>query len=226
MSLPDAFAGQDKPEGIYAKAGLTPRDCRRGVRGSRQVGAGAPRAALMREPSRGRMDDCEQRGVYHSVRVASGSSATLVTGASGFVGSAIAAALRRNGRHKVVAFVRSSSSRVNLDPRDAVVEGDLTDRASLAAALRGVRFLFHAAADYRLWARRPDEITRNNVEGTRLIMEEALRAGVERIVYTSSVATLKLTEGALAGRIIGWRRTRRSALTNGARSPLNASSRR
>ena len=65
----------------------------------------------------------------------------------------------------------------------------------MAAALKGVRFLFHAAADYRLWARNPEEIVRNNVEGTRLIMEEALRAGVERIVYTSSVATLKLADG-------------------------------
>jgi len=77
-------------------------------------------------------------------------------------------------------------------------EGDLRDRASLAAALKGVRYLFHAAADYRLWARNPDEIRRNNVEGTRLIMEEALNAGVERIVYTSSVATLKLGVGGTA----------------------------
>src|SRR6185437_8105506 len=61
-----------------------------------------------------------------------------------------------------------------------------------------VRFLFHAAADYRLWAKDPEEIRRNNVEGTRLIMEEALRAGVERIVYTSSVATLRLDEGVAA----------------------------
>ena len=77
-------------------------------------------------------------------------------------------------------------------------EGDLRDRASLAAALKGVRYLFHAAADYRLWARNPEEIRRNNVEGTRLIMEEALNAGVERIVYTSSVATLKLGVGGTA----------------------------
>ncbi len=77
-------------------------------------------------------------------------------------------------------------------------EGDLCDRASLAAALKGARFLFHAAADYRLWSRNPNEIERNNVEGTRLVMEEALSAGVERIVYTSSVATLKLTDGAAA----------------------------
>ena len=124
-------------------------------------------------------------------------SPVLVTGASGFLGSAIAAALRARG-DDVRVLVRPSSPRANLDPADTVCEGDLRDRASLAAALKGVRFLFHAAADYRLWARDPEEIRRNNVEGTRLIMEEALSAGVERIVYTSSVATLKLTEGAAA----------------------------
>src|SRR5580658_3227038 len=124
-------------------------------------------------------------------------SLVLVTGASGFVGSAIAAALRARG-HDVQTLVRPSSPRTNLDPRDSAREGDLRDRPSLAAALKGVRFLFHAAADYRLWARNPEEIHRNNVEGTRLIMEEALRAGVERIVYTSSVATLKLARDAAA----------------------------
>jgi dihydroflavonol-4-reductase len=120
-------------------------------------------------------------------------STVLVTGASGFLGSAIAAALRARG-DDIRVLVRRSSPRANLDPADAVCEGDLRDRASLAAALKGVRFLFHAAADYRLWARDPEEIAHNNVEGTRLIMEEALRAGVERIVYTSSVATLKLMD--------------------------------
>ena len=124
-------------------------------------------------------------------------STVLVTGASGFLGSAIAAALRARG-HDVRALVRASSPRTNLNPADAVCEGDLRDRASLAAALKGVGFLFHAAADYRLWARNPEEIAHNNVEGTRLIMEEALSAGVQRIVYTSSVATLKLADGAAA----------------------------
>jgi dihydroflavonol-4-reductase len=124
-------------------------------------------------------------------------SRVLVTGASGFLGSAIAAALRARG-HNVQTLVRPSSPCTNLDPRDGLMVGDLGDRASLAAALKGVRFLFHAAADYRLWARNPEEIYRNNVEGTRLIMEEALVAGVERVVYTSSVATLKLAGGAVA----------------------------
>jgi dihydroflavonol-4-reductase len=95
-------------------------------------------------------------------------------------------------------LARPSSPRTNLNPADILCEGDLRDRASLATALKGARFLFHAAADYRLWARDPEEITRNNLAGTRLIMEEALRAGVERIVYTSSVATLKPIEGGSA----------------------------
>ena len=124
-------------------------------------------------------------------------STVLVTGASGFLGSAIAAALRARG-DDVRVLVRPSSPRANLSPADTVFEGDLRDRASLKAALKGVRFLFHAAADYRLWARDPEEIARNNVEGSRLIMVEALGAGVERIVYTSSVATLKLADGAAA----------------------------
>ena len=124
-------------------------------------------------------------------------STVLVTGASGFLGSAIAAALRARG-HEVRVLVASIEPAHQSQPRRHLCEGDLRDRASLAAALKGARFLFHAAADYRLWARNPEEILRNNVEGTRLIMEEALSAGVERIVYTSSVATLKLADGAAA----------------------------
>ena len=121
-------------------------------------------------------------------------SPVLVTGASGFVGSAIAATLRAAG-HRLRVLLRPSSPRANISPLDTVYEGDLRDRSSLAAALKGVRFVFHAAADYRLWARDPEDLVRNNIEGTRLVMEEALRAGVERIIYTSSVATLRLTDG-------------------------------
>jgi dihydroflavonol-4-reductase len=124
-------------------------------------------------------------------------SIILVTGASGFLGSAIANALRTRG-HDVRVLARPSSPRTNLNPADTLFEGDLRDRASVAAALKGARYLCHAAADYRLWARDPEEIARNNLEGTRLIMEEALSAGVERIVYTSSVATLKVLEGGSA----------------------------
>jgi len=122
-----------------------------------------------------------------------GEGLMLVTGASGFVGSAIAIAARKAG-YRVRVLVRPSSPRTNIQPDDEVVIGDICDRASLAQALRGVRYLAHAAADYRLWSRSPDEIIRTNLEGTRYLMEEALRAGVERIVYTSSVATLELQD--------------------------------
>lgn len=117
----------------------------------------------------------------------------LVTGASGFVGSAIANAARAAG-YRVRVLVRRSSPRTNIHADDEVIVGDICDRASLLPALRGVRYLVHAAADYRLWSPVPDEIIRTNVEGTRCLMEEALRAGVERVVYTSSVATLALRD--------------------------------
>jgi dihydroflavonol-4-reductase len=141
--------------------------------------------------------------VTHFARCSAGAqdernaSRVLVTGASGFVGSAIAAAVRARG-YRLRVLVRRSSPRGNLGQNDIICEGDLRDRASLAAALKGASFLFHAAADYRLWARDPAEIARTNVGGTRLVMEEALRAGVERIVYTSSVATLRLRDGIAA----------------------------
>jgi dihydroflavonol-4-reductase len=119
-----------------------------------------------------------------------GGDLTLVTGASGFVGSAVMRALLAEGR-AVRVLVRPASPRRNLEGLAVqVVEGDLADPASLAPAMAGVRHLFHVAADYRLWARNPEEIVRNNREGTRAVMTAALNAKVERIVYTSSVATL------------------------------------
>ena len=69
-----------------------------------------------------------------------------------------------------------------------------------ARAMAGIRHVFHVAADYRLWARDPNEIYATNVEGTRIVMQEALRAGAERIVYTSSVATLALRADGTPGR--------------------------
>ena len=121
-------------------------------------------------------------------------SSVLVTGASGFVGSAVANALRREG-YRVRVLIRRSSPQTNIDPADELVFGDILDRASVAAAVTGMRYVVHAAADYRLWAPSSTELLRTNVEGTRIVMDEALRAGTERIVHTSSVATFDLRNG-------------------------------
>jgi dihydroflavonol-4-reductase len=120
-----------------------------------------------------------------------GADVVLVTGATGFVGSGVARALAARG-HRVRALVRRGSPRSNLEGFDVEpVEGDMLDRASVERALKDARYLFHVAADYRLWAKDPQEIIRNNLEGTGAVMEAAKASGLERIVYTSSVATLK-----------------------------------
>jgi len=114
----------------------------------------------------------------------------LVTGATGFVGAAVARALSAAG-WQVRVLARSGSNRSNLQsPAWEVVEGDLADLQSLERALEGCTGLFHAAADYRLGARDPTQLYRTNVEGTRRILSAARTAGVTRIVYTSSVATI------------------------------------
>lgn len=121
---------------------------------------------------------------------------TLVTGGTGFVGSAVVRRLLRDG-HRVRVLARATSDRSNLQGLDVeVVEGDLTNAASLLPACDGCDALFHVAADYRLWAPVPKELYCANVEGTRAILGAAKRAGVPRIVYTSSVATLGIpTDG-------------------------------
>jgi len=116
----------------------------------------------------------------------------LVTGATGFVGSAVARALVRDG-WQVRALVRAGADRSNLAGMDLeVAVGDLTDSASLEPAVQGCSAVFHVAADYRLWAPQPEQLYRANVDGTRNIIDCARRAGVQRIVHTSSVATIGL----------------------------------
>src|SRR5207248_3100846 len=124
--------------------------------------------------------------------VSTSAKPVLVTGATGFVGTAVARALIATGR-PVRALCRPSSDRRNLTGLDLeIAEGSLEDVASLASAVAGCGTVYHVAADYRLWVRDPQAMYRANVEGTCALMTAALGAGVERVVYTSSVATLGL----------------------------------
>jgi dihydroflavonol-4-reductase len=115
---------------------------------------------------------------------------TLVTGATGFVGSHVARQLVSAGQ-SVRVLVRPNS---NLEALAGLhveyFEGDLSDQESLERAMHGIRRVFHVAADYRLWTPRPEEIYEINVEGTRKLLAAARHARVERIVYTSTVATI------------------------------------
>ena len=116
----------------------------------------------------------------------------LVTGATGFVGGNLARALVHRG-YEVRALVRrpdSAPALERLDVQEAI--GDLRDRESLATALKGCQGLFHCAAMYSFFSLNPAEVYRVNVEGTKIILEEARRAGVERAVYTSTVSTIGL----------------------------------
>jgi dihydroflavonol-4-reductase len=118
---------------------------------------------------------------------------TLLTGATGFVGSAVARVLAARG-HSLRLLARATSDRRNLAGLDAeVVTGDLTDPASLARAAAGCRYVVHVAADYRYWVPNPAEMLRANVDGTVAVMRAAQRAGAERIVYCSSIAALGRT---------------------------------
>lgn len=123
----------------------------------------------------------------------------LVTGASGFVGSSVVRHLLDAG-HRVRVMTRAGSDLQNI--RDLPVEvahADLLVPSSLAPAVAGCSGLFHVAADYRLWTRDPPEMFRANVDGTAALMRAALRAGIKRVVYTSSVATQGIDPSGRAG---------------------------
>ena len=123
----------------------------------------------------------------------------LITGVSGFVGAAVAKAFAADG-WQVRGLARASSPATNLERfPGAIVRGDMMDATAMARALEGCDALAQVAADYRLWAPDPEEIVRHNLEGTRVVMEAALAAGVRRIVYTSSVATIAPLPGGAAG---------------------------
>ncbi len=115
---------------------------------------------------------------------------TVVTGVSGFVGSAVARALAARGE-RLRGVARGSSDATNLnDFPGEMAEADLRDFASVRRAMEGASTLYHVAADYRVWAPDPEDIVRNNLAMTQAVMKAALEAGVKRVVYTSSVATI------------------------------------
>src|SRR6478672_9328386 len=114
----------------------------------------------------------------------------FVTGATGFVGSHVARALAAQGAD-LRLLVRSTSRTDNIADLPAeVTVGDLRQPESLKAAMSGCDFVFHVAADYRLWVRNPEEMYQANVEGTRAIIQAAQESGVRRVIYCSSVATM------------------------------------
>src|SRR3954468_17090109 len=114
----------------------------------------------------------------------------FVTGATGFVGSHVAELLQQQGA-ELRLLVRTGSRTDNIDfLRSDRVAGDLGDFASLQRGMAGCEVVFHVAADYRLWVRDPDPMYRANVGGTLAVMDAARQAGVKRVVYTSSVATM------------------------------------
>jgi dihydroflavonol-4-reductase len=118
----------------------------------------------------------------------------FITGATGFVGSHVARALAEQGAD-LRLLVRPTSRTDNIAGlRAEIAPGDLRDAASLKSAMSGCDFVFHVAADYRLWVRDPDEMYRSNVEGTRVILEAARESGVRRVIYCSSVATMGFTD--------------------------------
>src|SRR5467141_4101194 len=115
---------------------------------------------------------------------------TLVTGATGFLGSHVARQLVARGDDVRVLMRPSSTNRAIADLSLEYVTGDLRDPASLDRAMKDVKRVFHVAADYRLWARRKQDIYDSNVGGTKNLLEAAKRAGVEQLIYTSTVATI------------------------------------
>ena len=114
----------------------------------------------------------------------------LVTGATGFVGANVARLLVADGyRVRVLARPSSSLEALSGCPVE-IFRGNILDPETLAPALAGCGLVFHVAADYRLWAKDAGEIYRNNVDGTRTVLEACERAGVGRVVYTSSIGTI------------------------------------
>src|SRR5271165_5790313 len=128
---------------------------------------------------------------------------TLVTGAAGFLGSHVTRQLVARGESVRVLMRASSSNRAISDLPLEYVTGDLRDAASLERAMAGVQRVYHVAADYRLWAKKPQDIYDSNVGGTKNLLAAAKRAGVEQLIYTSTVATIAVDRPELPNEFTG-----------------------
>ena len=118
----------------------------------------------------------------------------FLTGGTGFVGASLARLLLKQGL-KVKALARKGSDRRNLEGLDVeIVEGGLLDKDAVENGVRGCRYAFHVAADYRIWIPNPDDMYKANVEGTEIVLRAAAKAGAERIVHCSSVAAVKVPD--------------------------------
>ena len=123
----------------------------------------------------------------------------LVTGATGFIGGNLARLLLRRG-YRVRALVRPGSNTLTIqDTGIEKVEGDILDRGSVDRAVQGCQAVFHCAAAYTFWSPRAELIYQTNVEGTKKVLDAAGEAGVSKVVYTSTVSTIGLTQAGLAG---------------------------
>ena len=131
--------------------------------------------------------------------MAPGTIDALVTGGTGFVGANVVRELLREGGTVRVLVRPRGDRRALAGLAVEMCDGDLGDPASLRRAVQGARTVFHVAADYRLWTRRPEELYRTNVEGTRAVLQAAADAGVRRVVYTSSVGALGIPKDGTPG---------------------------
>src|SRR5262245_29798901 len=131
--------------------------------------------------------------------MAHATTAAVVTGATGFVGANAARELLCDGGSVRVLARPHGDRRAIEGLKVEICEGDLVDPASIRRAVQGARTVFHVAADYRLWARHPEEIYRANVEGTRTVLQAAADAGVARVVHTASVGGLGIPKDGTPG---------------------------
>jgi dihydroflavonol-4-reductase len=121
-------------------------------------------------------------------------ASVFVTGGCGFIGSAITRELERRGA-KIRLLVHNDDIQISKNYNHEKIYGDVRNRELIREAMQGSGYVFHLAAIYRLWTANPRELFDVNVNGTNIVMEEALRSGVKRIIYTSSASTIMQNPG-------------------------------